>query len=206
VYRKLAGRLFQLTADLCALRPLVPQVAVMRIDRIITDSDDLVARARDIACDWSSGQHRSTSARSRVLSAFQAALSSFDLVGSARLDRSTGLDPSSPALEVLERWIPIAVAIAARYGLARAVSLDICRQDSTVEAKLRYRGWPASSADLAPAQELGSEQEVETPSDHAGSPGDQVVLRLALPQFVPPKPTPPPTGVRTHDQRRCRTW
>ncbi|MFJ8962693.1 GAF domain-containing protein [Lentzea sp. NPDC102401] len=189
VYRKLAGRLFQLTADLCSLRPLVPQAAAMKIDRIITDSDDIAGHARDIACEWGSVPHRSTSARSRVLSAFQAALSSCELVGSARFDRSTGLDPSSRALDVVERWIPIAVAIAARYGLARSVSLDIRRQDSTIEAKLRYRGWPATSADLAPAQELGSEQEVETPSGHAGSPGDEVVLRLALSQFVSPEPT-----------------
>ncbi|USX53924.1 GAF domain-containing protein [Lentzea sp. HUAS12] len=196
VHGRLAGRLFQLTADLCSLRPLVPRAARTRIDRIIADSDALIAHARHVACETSSTPHRSTAAHSRVLHTFQAALSNHDLVGTARFVRLAGFDATDPAVDVIERWIPVVVAVAARCGLARSVSLDIGRQDGTVEAELRYRGWPAAGSDHAAVRELGTEVEVETRTGVAGSPGDQVVLRLTLPQVTPPEPHAGPSSAR----------
>ncbi|MFJ8967000.1 GAF domain-containing protein [Lentzea sp. NPDC102401] len=187
VHGELAGRLFQLTVDLCSLRSLVPEAAMAKIDKIIASSDALVAPAREALCEKISRSSQVLRARSRVVSAFGAALSTCDLVGSVRIDDSTALEASNTVLDIVERWVPVAVAIAARYGLARAVALDVCQRDGTIEAQLRYRGWAASATDLPPVHRLQTTQEVDTRQEHTSTPADHVVLRLAIPHSPAPQ-------------------
>ncbi|HEX6343276.1 hypothetical protein [Umezawaea sp.] len=181
VYGHVAGSLFAITSRLCSLRSQAPEALSKSIDAAVLEADRIATSARVVASEHRrSGRDRSLDA---VLSAFSASVAEHGLVGSVEFDGSRSTPRST--VDAVKRWIPGAVSIAARFGVTRAVSLDLAVRHAAgakVIATVRYRGW-LPEAELPPKADITPNSWSDANSDNDADSADDrdIALRLMTP-------------------------